>query len=130
MIIRTTFNDNDFTHILEDYWNGFWFRNYYLPIDKINTDTEKEAKEYIEKHNKAEELLEKAFYKENEMNMKELKEFSDLIKESILDFIKLKEDYEYLKKKLTINIRLSIIDKDQNQEVLYYFLRQKKYIIM
>lgn len=130
MIIRTTFNDNDFTHILEDYWNGFWFRNYYLPIDKINTDTEKEAKEYVEKHKEAEELLEKAFYHEEQLTMEELQRFSYLIKESILCFIKLKEDYEYLKENLHINIRLSITDKDQNGEVLYYFLKHKKYIIM
>lgn len=130
MIIRTTFNDNDFTHILEDYWNGFWFRNYYLPIDKINTDTEKEAKEYVEKHKEAEELLEKAFYHEERLTMEELQRFSYLIKESILYFIKLKEDYEYLKENLHINIRLSITDKDQNGEVLYYFLKHKKYIIM
>lgn len=130
MIIRTSFNDNDFINILEDYWNGFWFRNYYIPIDTINTDTDEGAREYVEKHKEAEELLEKAFYHEEQLTMEELQRFSDLIKESILCFIKLKEDYEYLKENLHINIRLSITDKDQNGEVLYYFLKHKKYIIM
>lgn len=130
MIIRTTFNDNDFTQKLENYWNGFWFHNYYLAINIINTETVEGLKEYRDRKIEAEDLLEKIFYHEKEVTEKELEIFKNIIKESILAYLKLSSDYEYLKDRIEISIKKSIEDLDENGEVVYYFLKHKKYIVM
>lgn len=127
MIIKTTFNDNDYTQILERYWDKFFFVNYYCYINDIE-----DVKEYRNRRISAEDLLEKAFFNEDKMVVKEVQEFENIIKESILAYIKKNEPdkYDYLKDQLYVNIRLSIRDKDENGEVVYYFLRQKRYITM
>ena len=127
MIIKTTFNDNDFTHLLKGYWDQFWFKNYYLAINKIE-----DAKQYREERIDAEEILEKIFYNEDKTTVKELRKFENIISNSILEYIKENdlENYEYLKRRLCVNIRLVISDKDENGEKLYYFIKQKQYIVM
>lgn len=127
MIIKTTFNDNDFTYLLKGYWDQFWFKNYYLAINKIE-----DAKQYREERIDAEEILEKIFYNEDKTTVKELRKFENIISNSILEYIKENdlENYEYLKRRLCVNIRLVISDKDENGEKLYYFIKQKQYIVM
>ena len=120
MIIKTTFKDNDFTKVLENYWNKFWFKNYYKAVDKLDvniTDFDKATDEDWEQLRKwkdakieAEELLDKAFFKESEMTAKDIRRFAKVIKDSIVAFIEepkpvlvdgfSKEDIDYLKKNL------------------------------
>lgn len=126
MIIKTTFNDNDYITILEDYWEEFWFDNYYNITRIIEDDIER-----LKLHSELDEILRKVLYDRN-VKINELEKFRNIIKESILQYIKETsyEDYEYLKNNLKVNFRLSITDKDENGESLYYFLNQKTYIEM
>lgn len=127
MIIKTTFGDNDYTQILEEYWDNFWFKNYYNIVKDIE-----DPKKYKDIRIDMEELLEKVFYNEDTVTVKEMQRFENYIKESILLYIKEfhSDKYDYLKEQLFVNIRLSIRDKNENGEVVYYFLKQKKYITM
>lgn len=127
MIIKTTFSDNDYTQILEEYWDNFWFKNYYNVVKDIE-----DPNKYKDTRIDMEELLEKVFYNEDTVTVKEMQRFENYIKESILLYIKEfhSDEYDYLKEQLFVNIRLSIRDKNENGEVVYYFLKQKKYITM
>lgn len=127
MIIKTTFNDNDYTQVLENYWSKFFFCNYYKGTDKIE-----DPKVYRDVRIDMEELLEKAIYHENEMTVAETSRFEKYIAQSILEYVKefYEESYKYLKDNLFVNIRLSITDKSHNGEVVYYFLTTKQKIIL
>lgn len=127
MIIRTTFKDNDFTYILERYWSNFWFCNYYKSIRKL-----KNGNEYENKSEEADNLLSKALFKESEMTLKDIRLFINIIKDSILAYIEefYEEDYDYLKKKLIVSAKTILKDKNENEEVVYYLLKNKKVITM
>ena len=127
MIIKTTFNDNDFTNILEKYWDRFMFDNYYKAVEDIE-----DLRLYRDLKIDMEELLQKAVYKEADLTAKEESQFEDYIKQSILAFIKKRypSNLDYLKDQLYVNIRLTVKDKDENGEVVYYFLKHQKYITM
>lgn len=127
MIIKTTFNDNDFTNILENYWDRFMFDNYYKAVEDIQ-----DLGLYKELRIEMEELLKKAIYNEADLTAKEESQFEDYIKQSILAFVKKRypSNLDYLKDQLYVNIRLTVKDKDENGEVVYYFLKHQKYITM
>ena len=127
MIIKTTFNDNDFTNILEKYWDRFMFDNYYKAVEDIE-----DLRLYRDLRIDMEELLKKAIYNETDLTAKEESQFEDYIKQSILAFVKKEypSNLDYLKDQLYINIRLTVKDKDENGEVVYYFLKHQKYITM
>lgn len=127
MIIKTTFNDNDFTDILEKYWDRFMFDNYYNAVEDIE-----DLRLYRDLRIDMEELLKKAIYNEADLTAKEESQFEDYIKQSILAFVKKRypSNLDYLKDQLYVNIRLTVKDKDENGEVVYYFLKHQKYITM
>lgn len=127
MIIKTTFNDNDFTDILEKYWDRFMFDNYYKAVEDIE-----DLRLYRDLRIDMEELLKKAIYNEADLTAKEESQFEDYIKQSILAFVKKRypSNLDYLKDQLYVNIRLTVKDKDENGEVVYYFLKHQKYITM
>lgn len=127
MIIKTTFNDNDYTNILEKYWDRFYFDNYYKAVDNIE-----DLKAYKDARLDMEDLLNKAIYNEDTITVSEVRRFEKYIVDSILAYVKefYNDDSDYLKENLFVNIRLSITDKDCNGEVVYYFLKHKKYITM
>lgn len=133
MIIRTTFNDNDYRNVLESYWNHFWFKNYYCHLEELyRREDEEGLREWRDKHIEAEDLLEKVFYKESEVTVKELRRFENIIIESITSYIlkNYKEDSNYLITNLRVSTVDSIKDLDENGEVAYYLLKNKKLIIM
>lgn len=127
MIIKTTFNDNDFTNILEKYWDRFMFDNYYKAVEDIE-----DLRLYRDLRIDMEELLKKAIYNEADLTAKEESQFEDYIKQSILAFVKKRypSNLDYLKDQLYVNTRLTVKDKDENGEVVYYFLKHQKYITM
>lgn len=127
MIIRTTFKDNDYTDVLEEYWSEFAFNHYYLGIDDIE-----DLKEYRDKRVRAEELIEKAVYKPDEMTEDELKEFKDRIVESIKVLVTkyYGGHLEHLSAKVYVDIVPNVEDKWENGEVVYYFLSKQISITM
>lgn len=133
MIIYTTFKDNFYTGLLEEYWDNFWFRTYYSSIKTIE-DTHKQVEARLE----AEHLLYEMFYNEDTATMHDIKIFLQIIKESIIAFVRNKvcegelDDSEAFKiiQKLQVHIRMRISDNLDNDESVYYFLRNKQKIVM
>lgn len=125
MIIETTFNDNDFTHILDEYWSRFRFVNYYYGLDRIE-----DPAVYRDARIDMESLIEKAVY--NDLDQEESKRFLSYIKTSILEFIKdnYRDDYIYLSDNFKVAIKKSVEDKNYNGEIVYYFLTNNVYITM
>lgn len=127
MIIRATFNDNDYTNVLTEYFDRFMFDHYYYGLDDIE-----DLKEYKDKRIQAEEVLEKAVYHPDEMTDEEKKIFID----RIIDSLKVTVTKYYgghlkdLVKKIDVKIVPNIEDKWENGEVVYYFLSKQKYIEM
>lgn len=124
MIIRATFNDNDFTQILEAYFYKFKFCNYNLYYKNC-----KDLKEYVDKSIKSADLIRKITFETDKMTKEELKQFINIIKESIEEYllVNYKTDYDYLVKHLKVSLLKSCSDKWENGEVVYYFINKDKY---
>lgn len=133
MIIHTTFKDNTYTYILEEYWDSFWFRSYYSAIKAIE-----DPHEQVEVNIKAEHLLKEIIFNEDKCTLGELKEFIQILKESIVAYIRNKvsnnelddEEGFYLIQKLQVVSKFRIDDRLDNDESVYYFLRNKQKITM
>ena len=128
MIVKTTFNDNDYTSLLEKYWSKFLFCNSRCAIDKL------EGREYVDTSIELDDLLQKVIYKEESLTVKDLKRFTEIIKDSIIEFLKLKKldksTIKYLTKQLEVRIEFKIEDKDLNSEVVYYMFHAQKVITL
>ena len=144
MIIRTTFSDNDYTHLLEKYWDRFLFDNCYSALEELGKkDDEESIRLWVTKHKRIEELIENTIYNEDKITDNDVKEFEDLIKESIIayvDKVYIDNDVyslseyaniiEYLEKSISVRIKKQLKDTDENGEVVYYLLKAQKYITM
>ena len=144
MIIRTTFSDNDYTHLLEKYWDRFLFDNCYSALEELGKkDDEESIRLWVTKHKRIEELIEKSIYNEDKITDNDVKEFEDLIKESIIayvDKVYIDNDVyslseyaniiEYLEKSISVKIKKQLKDTDENGEVVYYLPKAQKYITM
>ena len=128
MIIKTTFKDNDYTSLLEKYWDKFLFCNSRCAINKL------EGREYVDASIELDDLLQKVMYKEESLTVKELKRLTEIIKNSIIEFLKLKKldesTIKYLTKQLDVRIEFKIEDKDLNGEVMYYMFHAQKVITL
>lgn len=128
MIVKTTFNDNDYTSLLEKYWSKFLFCNSRCAINKL------EGREYVDASIELDDLLQKVIYQEDQLTVKELKRFTEIIKDSIIEFLKIKKldesTIKYLTKQLEVHIEFKIEDKDLNGEVVYYMFHAQKVITL
>lgn len=128
MIVKTTFKDNDYTSLLEKYWDKFLFCNSRCAINKL------EGREYVEASIELDDLLHKAIYQEDKLTVKELKRFTEIIKNSIIEYLKRKglddSNITYLTKQLEVHIEFSLKDIDQNGEVVYYMFQARKVITL
>lgn len=141
MIIKYTFNDNDFTQIIEKYLDEFGpFARWVLGsnVDKIY-----ELKTQYDNHNDKymEEKLDKGQY----INLKkklviELKKHFKAYIESIqpnsmwhtdgFTALSLVQDKEYILDNIKISLVKSIPDQWENGEVVYFITSNLKYITM
>lgn len=131
MIIKVTFNDNDFTQILENFFSEQNLNSVMYYLKRFEKDDDIETlKNYRKYHKLILEYTNKI--SENTINDVEIAEFIKILKDSITDYIsdKYKENLEYLSKSLNISIQKSLTDKWENGEVVYYFIRCDKYIVM
>lgn len=128
MIVKSTFRDNDYTSLLEKYWNKFLFCNSRCAINKL------EGREYVDASIELDDLLQKVIYQEDRLTVKELKRFTEIIKDSIIEFLKIKKldesTIKYLTKQLEVHIEFKIEDKDLNGEVVYYMFHAQKVITL
>lgn len=134
MIIKLTLNDNDYTGYIEKFLERFKFQNYYIVLKEYDKDNEEDIKAYVEGHVKREELLDRAFYKEDELTESDIKQFEEYIKEALAYYlykhnIMLSNDLEDYKKIVNVKCLKTMNNKWQNGEVVYYFLQQDSYLV-
>ena len=134
MIIKLTLNDNDYTGYIEKFLERFKFQNYYIVLKEYDKDNEEDVKAYVEGHVKREELLDKVFYKEDELTESDIKQFEEYTKEALAYYlykhnIMLSNDLEDYKKIVNVKCLKTMNNKWQNGEVVYYFLQQDSYLV-
>lgn len=134
MIIKLTLNDNDYTGYIEKFLERFKFQNYYIVLKEYDKDNEEDIKAYVEGHVKREELLDKVFYKEDELTELDIQQFEEYIKEALAYYlykhnIMLSNDLEDYKKIVNVKCLKTMNNKWQNGEVVYYFLQQDSYLV-
>ena len=131
MLIKVTMNDNDYTGIIENYFERFII-NYYHHLHK---EYDNNVEKYVSLKIDMEDILQKAMYKQKEMNENDYKIFETYIREGLVDFIydnisqPLAE--EIIDASLKIEFIEAIYDKDiinGNDEVVVYVLQTGKYI--
>lgn len=131
MLIKVTMNDNDYTDIIEKYFKRFIINYYYHLHKEYDNNVEK----YVSLKIDMEDILQKAMYKQKEMNENDYKIFETYIREGLVDFIydnisqPLAE--EIIDASLKIEFIEAIYDKDiinGNDEVVVYVLQTGKYI--
>ena len=129
MIIRATFNDNDFIEILENFFNLFVVNIHSRSIEYRNKSLNTISDCYGDKASKFckmsdEETSVLQLTQKSKLNDEEKKNCEKLLTDSILAFIRIssltKENYEYLEKELSVKLVDSIKDTFENGEVCYY----------
>ena len=125
MIIRATFNDNDFTDSLERFFDNIAARLMAL-ADKKREDARERYDEFLRLENLvfAEEILEES-----------RDEVVSVIRDAILLFLKERRGIgddmlSYLKDNLEVSIIGSVEDKWENGEVVYWFRNADKWITL
>ena len=117
MIIKLTFNDNDYTPLLETYTSKIFDIGYYKNINEYS-----EFKRNIYK------------YENDNLSEKEKQKLKKLIENQLTincrKYISPHKKAEYLIKSLEIKIIETIADKWQNNEVVYYITSNMKYLVM
>ena len=134
MIIKATFNDNDFTYILDNFFvEGVMFYTnrirYKLKLYKSKED----ARKYVELDTEIENLIRKfVFGTDTNITKEDKKQFLKILKDTLDCYLYFEytEDYDYLKKNLKLSFVQTIKDEDMNGEVIYYFLKHKRRINM
>ena len=117
MIIKLTFKDNDFTHILEDYTNKIFDITYFNSITEFA-----EFKNNIKK------------YENDILTRTEIQELKEMLEKQIRKnckkYLEKQNSSDYLIRALEVKIVKAIEDKWHNGEVVYYFTSNMKYLTM
>lgn len=144
MIIKYTFNDNDFTQVIEKYleeFGPFYAFNYnmYNGLDEFKKLLS-QYDDYMDKYSEDKGLTKEEFNKLKNKLLIILKDnFTNYINNirinsnwhtDGLDAIDLQEAKEYILKNIKIKIVKSIPDQWENGEVVYYITSNQKYITM
>lgn len=134
MIIKVTLNDNDFTQFIEQYFKQFSFNNYYY---YINREYKSDAQKWVPLHIQMENKMQKAFYKQNEMDKNDYTIFKQYIRQGLAAYIydNISSITNYPEKSIYNDLQIdfvdAIYDKDilnGNGEVVFYILQEHKYV--
>lgn len=144
MIIKYTFNDNDFTQVIEKYleeFGPFYAFNYnmYNGLDEFKKLLN-QYDDYMDKYSEDKELTKEEFNKLKNKLLIILKDnFTNYINNirinsnwhtDGLDAIDLQNSKNYILKNIKISIVKSIPDQWENGEVVYFITSNQKYITM
>lgn len=131
MLIKVTMNNNDYTGIIENYFKRFIINYYYHLHKEYDNDAEK----YVPLKINMEDILQKAIYKQKEMNENDYKIFETYIREGLVDFIYDSVSQPLAEEIIDANLKIefvdAIYDKDiinGNDEVVVYVLQTGKFI--
>lgn len=130
MIIKATFNDNDFTDYLEQFFDEFYV-NLYLCLDELE---QKSKEEFNKKWFELDNIYKRTGEKVGTLTKNEISYFLDSVKQSIITYLKnLKLEpstITYLAEELKVKCVKQISDTCKNNEVVYYFTMHHKCISM
>ena len=132
MILKATFKDNDFTEVLEDFFEQPLFLGILYCLNKWKDNTDSEIlKKYRDTQIEMQAYLH-IIQDEKQFTPNKRGRFITILRDSIKDWLKdnYPDDYNYLSNNLHIEFVTSIKDKWQNDEVVYYFPTADKYITM
>lgn len=131
MLIKVTMNNNDYTGIIENYFKRFIINYYYHLHKEYDNDAEK----YVPLKINMEDILQKAIYKQKEINENDYKIFETYIREGLVDFIYDSVSQPLAEEIIDANLKIefvdAIYDKDiinGNDEVVVYVLQTGKFI--
>ena len=134
MIIKATFNDNDFTYILDNFFvEGVMFYTNRIRYKLKLYKSKEAARKYVELDTEIENLIRKfVFGTDTNITKEDKKQFLKILKDALDCYLYFEytEDYDYLKKNLKLSFVQTIKDEDMNGEVIYYFLKHKRRINM
>lgn len=130
MILKLTFNDNDFTQYIEDFLqrshNDFRVIVMQYTRDRYDNDIE-----FSLKMRDVLDLIEKVKIKPTSSNKDDL---AGILKRALLYWIstneRTKDTYDYLKDNIEISYVKAVKSKWENGEVVYWFIDYNKYITM
>lgn len=138
MIIKFTLNDNDFTHYIELFLKtpliiraSDYSKHLQLKLSRNSKDYYKKWKDISLEREEFLNLLYKCV--ENKINEEEQEKLLKYLKKVFLLYIKATtndDDYNYIKNNIIIRLNKTIDDKWQNDEVVYYFISNEKYITL
>lgn len=130
VILKLTFNDNDFTQYIEDFLqrshNDFRVIVMQYARDRYDNDIE-----FSLKMRDVLDLIEKVKIKPTPSNKDDL---ANILKRALLYWIstneRTKDAYDYLKDNIKISYVKAVKSKWENGEVVYWFIDYNKYITM
>lgn len=128
MIIKVTIKDNDFTQLIERYFDNDGKYSFVFLVRLLNSvqdDTNKHMK-MCEVANKFNGYI---INGANKITYADKRTFERLLKQEIIEWLKeVHEDDEYIIDNLKVTITSRLISKWENGEVVYFFPSQHKYI--
>ena len=131
MIIRVSFNDNDFQELLESQFK-FGLVTPFLTIKSLYANASDAI--HLKKYKDVDDLqtkITRKIFAEKKLTKTEQQQLIDIIREAYS--IKIESNYTHVKTYLIKNLSVKIIpsfkDMWENGEVLYYFSTPDKYII-
>lgn len=134
MILKITFNDNDFTQYIEDFLNETHMDKRliaYKLLDPYKDDTER-VQEYYEISSSNDKILDDLYNDGDNIKEEHIKAFIKLFKDAFIIYLKEKclDSISYLEKNLEVSNIEAVKSKWENGEVVYWFVSFGKYIVM
>lgn len=132
MILRISFNDNDFTQVIEEFLDDCHCDRMCMMMT-LSSKYKDDVQQYVQK---SKEIMDLGF-ELNSMdryNSDQIDKFIKIFRESFLYWISTKKQFEdsesYLKQTLNISCVSNVKSKWHNGEVVYWFTSFGKYITM
>ena len=139
MIIKLTFQDNDFTQILQTYLECYFLM---YKTEKFYSDNSPEGLKEFKRLSTLSDHLFKKIHSDSKLTKQEKEELYNLLKEDLTCWIEHKAGFEEDNRKLTSqeinycleNLQIEFFNKIgsqcENGESIYYFCAQGKTLIM
>lgn len=132
MILKITFNDNDYYSVLKNIGESmFGLYSYYRATRLANKNDEVSLKEYVENSKSFDKYL-RMIQDEESFTKQQKEQFIDLIKQNLEAYLEdnYRTEADYLIEELKVSIIKSVGDEWYNGEILFYFPMNDSYIIM
>lgn len=130
MILKLTFNDNDFTQYIEEFLQGS-HNDFRMILMQYTRDRYDNDIEFAHKMQDMLDFIERVEFKPTPSNKRDL---AGMLKRALLYWVstneRIKDAYDYLKDNIEISYVKAVKSKWENGEVVYWFIDYNKYITM